>query len=61
MFFQIGQYGHTCIADEFCTARVAFVMEQNGGNGDGVGKDDRWNINTYDYITPKFLWVARLS
>jgi hypothetical protein len=36
-------------------------MEQNWGNGDGVGKDDRWNINTYDYITPKFLWVARLS
>lgn len=61
MFWQIGQYGHVCIADEFCTARVAFVLEQNGGNWDGVGKDDRWNVNAYDYITPKFLWVARLS
>lgn len=58
-FFDIGIYGHVAVADEFSTPRVLFVLENNGGNGDGKWKDDYCQIKAYDYVTPKFLWVYR--
>lgn len=60
-FFQIWQYGHVAIVDEFSTTSRLFVLENNGGNGDGKGRDDLAQVKAYDYITPKFLWVYRPS
>lgn len=58
-FFQIGTYWHIAIIDEHSTTRIAFVIEQNWGNGDWKWKDDFYQVKAYDYITPKFLWVYR--
>ena len=59
VFFQIGTYWHVAIVDELSTSRIMFVIEQNGGNGDGKWKDDYYQVKAYDYITPKVLWVYR--
>ena len=59
-FFQIGKLGHVCTVDEFNTTRIMFVIEQNGGNWDWQGKDDYIQVKAYDYLSPKFLGVARV-
>lgn len=58
-FFQIWEFGHTCVVDEFNTSRIMFVIEENWGNGNWQWKDDFYQVKAYDYLSPKFLGVAR--
>ena len=48
IFFDVWEYGHVGIVTN-ADINYIKVFEQNTGNGDWVGYDDRCRTNTYDY------------
>lgn len=64
IFFNIWDYGHVAIVRSADPGRHTFeVFEQNTGDANGYGYDDRCRVNTYNYslvygwYTPKKFYI----